>query len=305
MTPPITPAKTRLKLAIQKSGRLSEDSLALLERSGLKFARSKDKLFWYGETLPVDLMLVRDDDIPRFLMAGVCQLGIVGGNVAQEKALENAQERADQQGLAPVLPLGFGRCRLMLAAPEGGVIRSVNDLAGKRIATSYPALTRQYLNEKGVDCDVVFLSGAVEIAPSLGSADAIVDLVSTGTTLRANHLEVIDEVLTSEANLYRCPKPLSQEAEDLISTLLTRIEGVQRAQEAKYVMMHAPKNKLSEITALLPGAETPTVLSLEGDPERVALHAMCTEQVFWEHLEELKKVGASAILVLPVEKMLA
>ena len=137
------------------------------------------------------------------------------------------------------------------------------------------------------------------------SADAIVDLVSTGTTLRANHLEVIDEVLSSQAGLYRCPQPLAAEAERLIQTLLTRIEGVQQAQEAKYVMMHAPKAKLSEITALLPGAETPTVLSLEGNDERVALHAMCTEQVFWEHLEELKKAGASAILVLPVEKMLA
>lgn len=292
---------TRLKLAIQKSGRLSEDSLALLERSGLKFARSKDKLFWYGETLPIDLLLVRDDDIPRLLLAGVCQLGIVGGNVAQEKVLS---EKASPD-LQPLLRLGFGRCRLMLAAPEGGPIRGVNDLEGKRIATSYPALTQQYLENAGVRSDVVFLNGAVEIAPSMGSADAIVDLVSTGTTLRANHLEVIDEVLSSEAGLYRCPNPLSSEAERLIQTLLTRIEGVQQAQEAKYVMMHAPKAKLSQITALLPGAETPTVLSLEGNDDRVALHAMCTEQVFWEHLEELKKAGASAILVLPVEKMLA
>jgi ATP phosphoribosyltransferase len=303
---------TRLKLAIQKSGRLSEDSLALLERSGLKFARSKDKLFWYGENLPIDLMLVRDDDIPRFLMAGVCQLGIVGGNVALEKGLERSANPGrgsaapeEQAALKPLLPLGFGRCRLMLAAPEGGAIRQAKDLEGKRVATSYPALTQQFFEAQGIQAQVVFLSGAVEIAPALGSADAIVDLVSTGTTLRANHLEVIGEVLSSQANLYRCPQALPAEAERLIDTLFTRIEGVLRAAEAKYVMMHAPKAKLPEITALLPGAETPTILSLEGDPDRVALHAMCTEQVFWEHLEELKRAGASAILVLPVEKMLA
>lgn len=295
---------TRLKLAIQKSGRLAEESLSLLERSGLKFAKSKDKLFWFGETLPIDLLLVRDDDIPRLLLAGVCHLGIVGGNVAQEKALERSKS-GDALDFEPLLGLGFGRCRLMLAAPENGLIGQALDLAGKRLATSYPELTRRYLNDQGIEADIVVLNGAVEIAPSMGSADAIVDLVSTGTTLRANHLEIIDEVLVSEAGLYRCPNPLETEAEALIQKLLTRIEGVRQAQEAKYVMMHAPKSRLAEITALLPGAETPTVLGLEGDPERVALHAVCTEQVFWEHLERLKNAGASAILVLPVEKMLA
>lgn len=295
---------TRLKLAIQKSGRLAEESLSLLERSGLKFAKSKDKLFWYGETLPIDLLLVRDDDIPRLLLAGVCHLGIVGGNVAEEKALERANT-AGAVRFEPLMRLGFGRCRLMLAAPENGPIRQASDLAGKRLATSYPELTRRYLDGQGIDAEIVVLNGAVEIAPSMGSAEAIVDLVSTGTTLRANHLEIIDEVLVSEAGLYRCPNPLDTEAEALIEKLLTRIEGVRQAEEAKYVMMHAPKSRLAEITALLPGAETPTVLSLEGDPERVALHAVCTEQVFWEHLERLKNAGASAILVLPVEKMLA
>lgn len=295
---------TRLKLAIQKSGRLAEESLSLLERSGLKFAKSKDKLFWFGETLPIDLLLVRDDDIPRLLLAGVCHLGIVGGNVAQEKALERGKSIADTS-FEPLLGLGFGRCRLMLAAPENGPIRVAKDLMGKRLATSYPELTRRYLQNQGIEADIVMLNGAVEIAPSMGSAEAIVDLVSTGTTLRANHLEIIDEVLVSEAGLYRCPNPLEAEAEALIDKLLTRIEGVKQAQEAKYVMMHAPKTRLAEITALLPGAETPTILNLDGDPERVALHAVCTEQVFWEHLERLKSAGASAILVLPVEKMLA
>lgn len=295
---------TRLKIAIQKSGRLADKSLSLLERSGLSFARSKDKLFWYGRNLPVDLLLVRDDDIPRLLLEGVCQLGIVGENVALEKVLENRQRRPDAR-LEPVLKLEFGHCRLMLAVPEDEDFEGPAQLNGRRLATSYPWLTRQYLAGHGVEADVVTLNGAVEIAPSLGTADAIVDLVSTGTTLRANHLKAVAEVLNSQAALYRCPQRLDESGEALMAKLLTRIQGVQQAAETKYVMLHAPRARLAEISAILPGAESPTVLSLEGQPDRVAVHAVCTEQVFWEHLEELKSAGASAVLVLPVEKMLA
>ena len=295
---------TRLKIAIQKSGRLSEQSLSLLERSGLSFAKSKDKLFWYGRNLPVDLLLVRDDDIPRLLLEGVCQLGIVGENVAREKLLE-ARHRKPRAELEPLTRLDFGHCRLMLAIPEKSDYQGPADLDGKRLATSYPYLTRQWLSDNGVEADIVTLNGAVEIAPSLGTAEAIVDLVSTGTTLRANHLKSVDEVLSSQAALYRSPETLDEAAEKLLATLLTRIEGVRRAEESKYVMLHAPRARLAEITAILPGAESPTVLSLEGQGDRVAVHAVCTEQVFWEHLEELKRAGASAILVLPVEKMLA
>jgi ATP phosphoribosyltransferase len=293
----------RLKIAIQKSGRLAERSLQLLERSGLDFARSKDKLFWYGRNLPVDLLLVRDDDIPRLLLAGVCQLGIVGENVADETALGQTQDPANT--LQPLLKLGFGQCRLMLAAPEDSAIQTPADLAGKRIATSYPALTQRFLDQHQVSADIVRLSGAVEIAPSLGTADAIVDLVSTGTTLRANHLRALTEVLDSQAALYRCPQPLATDTEALLDTLLMRIEGVMRARESKYVMMHAPRARLADIAAILPGAEAPTVLALDGQEERVAVHAVCTENVFWEHLERLKAAGAADILVLPVEKMLA
>lgn len=293
----------RLKIAIQKSGRLAERSLQLLERSGLDFARSKDKLFWYGRNLPVDLLLVRDDDIPRLLLAGVCQLGIVGENVADETALAQAADPSTT--LQPLLKLGFGHCRLMLAAPEDGAIQSAADLAGKRIATSYPALTQRYLDQHQVSANIVRLSGAVEIAPSLGTADAIVDLVSTGTTLRANHLRALTEVLSSQAALYRCPQALTADTEALLNTLLTRIEGVLRARESKYVMMHAPRARLADIAAILPGAEAPTVLALDGQEDRVAVHAVCTENVFWEHLEQLKAAGAADILVLPVEKMLA
>jgi len=298
---------SRLKIAIQKSGRLAERSLQLLERSGLDFARSKDKLFWYGRNLPVDLLLVRDDDIPRLLLAGVCQLGIVGENVADETVLAQGSGPSTDPSatLQPLLKLGFGHCRLMLAAPEGGTIQTAADLAGKRIATSYPALTQRYLNQHQVSADIVRLSGAVEIAPSLGTADAIVDLVSTGTTLRANHLQALTEVLSSQAALYRCPQALTTDTEALLTTLLTRIEGVLRARESKYVMMHAPRARLADIAAILPGAEAPTVLALDGQDDQVAVHAVCTENVFWEHLEQLKTAGAADILVLPVEKMLA
>jgi ATP phosphoribosyltransferase len=294
----------RIQIAIQKSGRLADKSLQLLERSGLHFARSKDKLFWYGRNLPVDLLLVRDDDIPRLLIDGVCQLGIVGENVAEEKLLEARQRRPDLS-LQNLGPLDFGHCQLKLAVPESSNATSITDLGGKRLATSYPQLTRRFLDEKGVDADVVMLNGAVEIAPSLGTADAIVDLVSTGTTLRANHLKAIEPVMSSQAALYRCPQPLDDEGEQLLAKLLTRIQGVQQAAETKYVMLHAPRSRLSEISAILPGAESPTILPLEGQDDRVAVHAVCTEQVFWEHLEELKEAGASAVLVLPVEKMLA
>jgi len=294
----------RLKFAIQKSGRLAEKSLALLERSGLSFSRSKDKLFWYGRNLPVDLLLVRDDDIPRLLLQGVCQLGIVGENVALEKLLERRQAKADAE-LESLLKLEFGDCRLMLAIPEHQTFSGVDMLNGKRIATSYPYLTRRYLDQHGVDADIVTLGGAVEIAPSLGTAEAIVDLVSTGTTLRANQLKAVDGVLESQAALYRSPQPLSEANEQLLAKLLTRIKGVQQASESKYVMLHAARESLDQITAILPGAEAPTILELEGQTDRVAVHAVCTEQVFWEHLEELKRAGASAVLVLPVEKMLA
>ncbi|MEE4305016.1 MAG: ATP phosphoribosyltransferase [Wenzhouxiangella sp.] len=294
----------RIQIAIQKSGRLADKSLNLLERSGLHFARSKDKLFWYGRNLPVDLLLVRDDDIPRLLVEGVCQLGIVGENVAEEKLLELRQRRPDVR-LDSLGKLDFGHCQLKLAVPEASHARSIADLAGKRLATSYPQLTRRFLEDNGVEADIVMLNGAVEIAPSLGTADAIVDLVSTGTTLRANHLKAIEPVMASQAALYRCPQRLNAEGEQLLDKLLTRIQGVQQAAETKYVMLHAPRARLAEIAAILPGAESPTILPLEGQDDKVAVHAVCTEQVFWEHLEELKDAGASAVLVLPVEKMLA
>ena len=291
---------SRIRVAIQKGGRLSERSQALLQSCGLQFARSKDKLFWYGQDFPVDLLLVRDDDIPRMLLDGVCELGIVGENIAEEVMLD----RNGGSGLERLRKLKFGACRLSLAVPEDSQAESAVDLDGCRIATSYPALTSALLGKQGVRADIVELSGSVEIAPGLGTADAISDLVSTGTTLRANHLRELEILFESTAALYASSASIESDKQQLVDQLLARMEGVIQAAESKYVMLHAPREALAKITEILPGAEHPTLLELEGTPERVAVHAVCREGVFWEHLEALKGAGATAILVLPVEKML-
>jgi ATP phosphoribosyltransferase len=290
----------RLRVAIQKSGRLSERSLEVLKNCGLRFARSKDKLFWYGQDFPVDLLLVRDDDIPRLLLEGVCELGIVGENIAREVMLER-----DSDGELNLLRrLGFGHCRLSVAVPEDSGIDALDGLRDLRIATSYPALTRDLLEKQGIRTHISELSGSVEIAPSMGTADAIADLVSTGTTLRANHLRELEVLFESEAALYSRNSGMSDNATQLIEQLLARLNGVMQASASKYVMLHAPREALERITRLLPGVEHPSVMPLEGS-DRIAVHAVCGETVFWEHLEALKAAGASAILVLPVEKMLA
>jgi ATP phosphoribosyltransferase len=291
----------RIRVAIQKSGRLSEKSLDLLQRCGLRFARSKDKLYWYGKDFPIDLLLVRDDDIPRLLLDGVCELGIVGENIAEEAMLENTADN----DLEELRKLPFGGCRLSLAVPENSGFQSIADLDGCRIATSYPALTRSLLSRRDISAETVKFSGSVEIAPGLGAADAISDLVSTGTTLRANHLVELETLFESTAALYGKLDKLTDAKRIMLERLLSRFDGVLLAAESKYVMLHAPRDAVDEITRLLPGAENPTLMNLEGDPDRVAMHAVCREAVFWEHLEALKEAGASAILVLPVEKMLA
>ena len=291
---------SRLRVAIQKSGRLSDQSLDLLKKCGLQFARSKDKLFWYGKDFPLDLMLVRDDDIPRLLLDGVCDLGIVGENIAQEVMYA----RNSGGGLRLLHKLGFGQCRLSIAVPEDMDISGSSELQGLRIATSYPALTRALLKKNGTSTEIVELSGSVEIAPDLGIADAIADLVSTGTTLRANHLKEIEILFESQAALYSREGNIPDERQLILDRLLSRLESVIRASKSKYVMLHAPRAALEKVTELLPGAEHPSIMPLEGS-DRIAIHAVCGEEVFWEHLEAPKAVGASAILVLPVEKMLS
>ncbi len=294
----------RIKIAIQKSGRLTDNSLELLTRCGLKFSRGRDQLACFGENLPLDILLVRDDDIPALVQDDVCDLGIVGQNVIEEKRLAIAAEGLGQP-FQEIMPLDFGRCRLALAVPEDTPYTGLASLRGQRIATSYPQLLGRWLAVHAIAAEVITLAGAVEIAPRLGRADAICDLVSSGNTLAANRLREVETVLESRAALIRTPVPIAPEKSEWMERLLVRIDGVQRVNGSKYIMLHAPRAALPEIARLLPGSEHPTILPLDGTDEKVALHAVCRENVFWETLERLKAAGASAILVLPVEKMLA
>ena len=293
----------RLKLAVQKSGRLTDPSVDLLVRCGLKLSRGKDQLVGYGENMPLDLLFVRDDDIPDLVQEDVCDLGLVGLNVLEEKRLELAARGAAAR-FDVIRSLDFGRCRLAIAVPEGTVYEGSGWLSGRRIATTYPFMLARFLQERGLQAEIVTLSGAVEIAPRLGRADAICDLVSTGSTLLANRLREVETVLESHAVLIRTPVALAPLKDEWVQRLLMRIDGVQQVRESKYIMLHAPRSQLPQIRRLLPGSESPTIIPLEGHPDKVAVHAVCRENVFWETLESLKRAGASALLVLPVEKML-
>jgi ATP phosphoribosyltransferase len=244
-------------------------------------------------------MLVRDDDIPTFVADGVCELGIVGQNVLEEYALGQSERRFDE-----VARLGFGRCSLKIAAPDRLNFFQLKMLEGQRIATSYPNLLRRFLDANGIAAEIVTMRGAVELAPRLGIARFICDLVSTGATLDANGLAPVADVFDSEAVLIRSLKPLDAAHQDKAASLLTRIDGVISTQESKYIVLNAPESALQAITAILPGAEAPTVVPLVGRPGHVAVQAVCQESVFWETLERLKSAGASAILVMPIEKMM-
>jgi ATP phosphoribosyltransferase len=254
--------------------------------------------------MPLDVLFVRDDDIPDLVQEDVCDLGLVGRNVLEEKTLELAA-RGTPARFQALRTLDFGRCRLCLAVPVEQSYDGLSSLQGKRIATTYPFLLARFLAENGIAAEIVTLSGAVEIAPRLGRADLICDLVSTGSTLQANHLREVATVLDSHAVLIRTPVALAPEKHEWVERMLLRIEGVEQVKESKYIMLHAPRSALPAIRLLLPGSESPTIIPLEGSPDRVAVHAVCRENVFWETLESLKKAGASALLVLPVEKMLA
>lgn len=295
--------KDRLRLAIQKSGRLSTDSLDLLNRCGIKVRAPKEKLLLHSENFPIDILFVRDDDIPQLVMDGGCDLGIVGNNVLEESALER-RHAGDGHAYVVERALDFGGCRLAIAVPEERAYSGPADLAGLRIATTYPHLTRRYFTGKKLKADIFTLSGSVEVAPRLGLADAICDLVATGSTLEANRLRAVEIIFKSTAMLIRGERTLTPEKSHALEIMLRRIDGVQLAAEAKYIMLHAPKTALAEILKLLPGSENPTVLPLASDATKVALHAVCQEAVFWETMEKLKKAGASSILVLPIEKMM-
>ncbi|MGJ3230479.1 MAG: ATP phosphoribosyltransferase [Oceanicaulis sp.] len=291
----------RLILAVQKKGRLAEGGLDLLKRAGVKLAYGRDELMRRAENTPLDLMLIRDDDIPNFVASGACDYGIVGENVLYE-----AQAKTRRlQGLEIAMKLGFARCKLKLAAPKGGAIARVEDLQGKTVATSYPGLTANYLAEQGVEAEMVEMGGSVEVAPRMGVADAICDLVSTGATLEANGLEAFETVLESEAVLIKRPTPRFPEIDETAGLLIERFKGVIASRQTKYILLNAPADRLDEVRAILPGTDAPTVAPVVGRDDVVAVHAVCTEEVFWTTLEKLKSVGARSILVMPIEKMMA
>lgn len=304
MTASITaPARDRLRIAIQKSGRLADPARALLASCGLSWRESRDRLFCFGETLPVDLLLVRDDDIPGLIAEGVCDLGVVGRNVLTEAGF--AREAG---GAAPVFrewrPLGFGQCRLAVAVPDSWQWAGAAQLAGKRIATSYPGLLRQWLQAQDVDAEIVLLSGSVEIAPRLGQADAICDLVSSGATLAANQLKPVETILESEAVLTGPIAEFDPVRAGLAEMLMRRLEGALKVRKSKLLMFQASRDALPRVLPLLPDAEAPTVTRLDDD-DGLALQALCHGAVTWQRLEELKRAGARGLMVLPIEGMLA
>jgi len=290
----------RLKIAIQKSGRLSEKSFALLEKAGISLQKSKDQLLCRARNFPLDIFLVRDDDIPAFLTNQVCQLGIIGQNTLLETQLVEAETYA---GLSQVIELGFGRCRLSIAVPNDMAYNGLDSLAGRTIATSYRGLLAAFLAERGVEANIVTMEGAVEVAPRTHLADAICDLVSTGNTLISNGLAEQDIILKSQAVIIQ-NNEMQDDLKPLCETLLARINAVLRAERSRYIMLNSPVAALDEIKAVLPGSQSPTVMPLQGNDDMVAVHAVCDEEVFWSTVEALKDRGASSILVVPIEKML-
>ncbi|MGC7589198.1 ATP phosphoribosyltransferase [Bisgaard Taxon 46] len=293
----------RLRIAMQKSGRLSQESQALLKQCGVKINLQEQRLIAYAENMPIDILRVRDDDIPGLVFDGVVDLGIIGENVLEEEELAR-QAAGESVNYKKLRRLDFGGCRLSIAIPQDEAYKGASDLENARIATSYPNLLKRYMQQQGVDFKTCSLTGSVEVAPRAGLADAICDLVSSGATLEANGLKEVEVIYRSKSCLIQRAAELSPEKQALVNKLLTRIQGVQQARESKYIMLHASKDRLEDVIALLPGAERPTILPLAHDENRVAMHMVSQEALFWETMEQLKEAGASSILVLPIEKMM-
>ncbi len=296
--------RDRLRIATQKSGRLSQPGRELLARSGLSFRESRDRLFCYGEVLPIDLLLVRDDDIPGLIAEGTCDLGFVGRNVLEEQRLGLIRS-GQRPAFGELRALGFGQCRLSIALPQEQEWGGPHTLSGLRIATSYPNLLADWLERNGIDAEVVVLSGSVEIAPRLGKAEAICDLVSSGATLAANQLREVAVVFESEAVLAGPVADFADERAEPAGLLLRRLDGVLKVRDARLLLLQTDRPLLGEVTALLPGGALPVVSAIDGHGDAVALQAVCHGEVTWQHLEDLKRAGARAMLVLPVEQMLA
>ncbi|KIC93432.1 ATP phosphoribosyltransferase [Flavihumibacter solisilvae] len=282
----------KLKIAIQKSGRLYEDSVKLLKDCGIDVKNGINKLKTEAENFPLEIYFLRDDDIPQYVEDAVADIGIVGENVVFEK----------NKKVSIVEQLGFGKCRLSIAVGRKDDYNGVGYLNGRRIATSYPVLVQKFLAENGVQAELHEISGSVEIAPGIGLADAIVDLVSSGSTLFMNGLKEVDTVLRSQAVLIR-NQGLDENKLQILERLLFRIRAVKKAKNNKYVLLNAPNDKLSEIIALLPGMKSPTVLPL-AEPGWSSVHSVLSENQFWDIIEQLKAAGAQGILVVPIEKMI-
>ena len=290
--------ENRLRIAVQKSGRLADRSLELISGAGLRVMKGANDLLYRIENQPIDLLRVRDDDIPTFVADGVAELGIVGFNVLAEHFPD-----ADLDSMI-IMRLGFGSCTLKIAVPDNVDYTGPKWLQGKRIATSYPNILAKFLKEQGVTAEIVEMRGAVEVAPRMKIAHAICDLVSTGATLEANGMKATDLVLKSEAVLIKAPHAPAPELAHTYDMVIRRFDGVTESTGAKYVMLNAPRAHLDEIIEMIPGADAPTIMQLAGREDVVAVHAVCQENVFWETLDKLKAAGASAILVLPIEKMM-
>lgn len=284
--------RTTLKIAIQKSGRLYDDSVKLLNECGIELRNVKDRLRTESDTFPMEVFFLRDDDIPQYVEDGVADIGIVGQNVLFEK---NKQVDVVQE-------LGFGKCRLAIAIPRSERYEGVQSLQGKRIATSYPYLVQQFLQKKGVSAEIHEISGSVEIAPGIGLADVVADLVSSGSTLFMNGLKEVETILQSQTVLIR-NQSCNGEKIQLLEKLLFRIRAVRKSKRNKYVLLNAPNENLQQIIALLPGMKSPTVLPL-AETGWSSVHSVLHEDEFWDKIEALKAAGAQGILVIPIEKMI-
>ena len=281
----------RLQIAVQKSGRLLDDSLALLKECGLKIPSPQGQLKASVDNYPLDILFLRNSDIPQYVQDGVADIAIIGENLLVE----------DDSDVVNVMSLGFSKCRVSLAAPKASGIKSVKDFEGKKIATSYPTTLRKYLTEKGVNASIHTISGSVEIAPTIGLADGICDIVSTGNTLFMNGLEEVEKILFSQAVLI-ANKSLDAEAKALLDKLVFRIKSVLEAKNTKYVLLNAPENRLEEIIQILPGVKSPTVMPL-AEKGWLSVHSVITEDQFWQNIDALKAAGAEGILIVPIEKM--
>jgi len=290
----------KIRIALQKSGKLASESQDLFKQCGLRVQACTNQLLVQDEQLNITFIYARDDDIPGLIENRVCDLGIIGGNLLSEYCLNNQTSSAKIQ---TIMPLGFSTCRLSLAAPQGVVFKSPDCLSGKLIATSYPNVLRNYLDNNNINANIITMHGSVELAPRIGLADLICDLVSSGATLQENGLDELETIMYSEAMLVANQEELLQK-KDGIDRLVLRIQGVLKARKTKYVTLHIDREKLDQLTAILPGNESPTVLALQGCNDKVAVHVVSHEDIFWDTLEKLNAIGASSILVLPIEKML-